>query len=123
MGSAILFWVYVAVMALAAGLFVAAWFARFDTPRHKRLGATGVVLALTGIVVVLAATYALGWRVEQRWPDVVTWHRRVAYLSTALLVATAVSGARRWRLHPLIARVSLPVYLATLALALLGYRP
>lgn len=123
MGSAWLFWVYVGVMVAAACCFVQAWRLRLDTPRHKRFGATGVVLALAGIVVVLVLTYLMDWRVEQRFPEVVLWHRRVAYVSTALLLGVGISGARRWRVHPLLAQVSVPVYLLALALAVVGYRP
>ena len=123
MGSAILFWTYLAVMFAAAACFLQAYRVRKDTPRHKRFGITGVALALSGIVVVLALTYDLGWHVDKRSPEIVLWHRRVAYVSTALLVLTGLSGMLRWKVHPLVARVSVAVYFVALALACLGYRP
>ncbi|MGE0190550.1 MAG: hypothetical protein AB7T63_00780 [Planctomycetota bacterium] len=123
MGSAILFWTYLAVMFAAAVCFAQAYRVRKDTPRHKRFGIAGVLLALGGILVVLALTYVMGWRVPHRFTEVVLWHRRVAYVSTALLLLTAWSGMQRWPRHPLIARVSVAVYLVALALACVGYRP
>ena len=39
---------------------------------------------------------AFGWRVEERLPEVVAFHRRAAYGATGLLLLTAISGALRW---------------------------
>lgn len=118
-----MYWTYCLVMVGAAACLVAAYRTRFDTPRHRRWGLAGVATALTGVVVVLVLTYALGWRVPQRFPEVVFWHRRLAMLATALLVLVAVSGARRWKIHPPLARALLPLYVVALILASIGYRP
>ena len=123
MDSALLFWTYMGVMVIALGCFARAYHLRLDTPRHKRWGQAGVLLALGGIVVVLLATYLWGWRVRERYPDVVLWHRRVAYGATALLVLTGLSGWQRWRAHPTIARWAVAVFVVALSLAAVGYRP
>ncbi len=123
MAAPILYWTYVLVMVAGALCFVQAYRFRKQTARHKRYGIAGVALALSGITVVIALTYLFGWRVEQRWPDVVLVHRRVAYVSTTLLVLVAVTGMRRHRFHPLLARISVVFYFLALALAVVGYRP
>ena len=65
----------------------------------------------------------LGWRVEQRYPLVVMIHRKIALVSTALLILTALTGALRLRLHHKLYVVFLPTYIATLLTAMVGYRP
>ena len=82
-----------------------------------------MILALGGIAVVLLATYLWGWRVHQRYPEVVLWHRRIALVATALLILVAYSGWKRWPRHPLIARCAVCVFVVALLLAAIGYRP
>ena len=69
MPSAVLFFTYVVVMTAALWCFVQAFRTRFDTPVHKRWGITGCLLSLGGIAVVLVLHYALGWTVDQRFPE------------------------------------------------------
>jgi hypothetical protein len=102
---------------------VAAYRARHDTPRHVRLALAGTGLDLGGTVVVLVLHRGLGWAMPPFDADVVLWHRRLAYVTTGLLLVVAVAGWRRWRLHPWVGRVFLPLYLVTLALAVVGYWP
>jgi len=123
MPSAVLYFAYLAVMGTGLFCFAQAWRHRFDTPRHRRWGITGVVTSLTGIVVVLVGAWLWGWRVEERLPDVVLVHRRIAYAGTALLLLVGVSGARRWPLHKRLYVLFLPVYVAVLLTAIVGYRP
>ena len=73
------------------------------------LVAVGVIIAaagglsngsvIGGIVVVIVLTYTLDWRVDQRWPDVVRVHRALALGATALVLAIAVTGWKRWAIH------------------------
>jgi hypothetical protein len=123
MVSAVLYYTYGLVMLVALGCFVQAFRRRRDTPVHRRWGVTGVVLTLTGIVVVLALTYGLGWRVEQRLPEVVDVHRKLALASTALVLLVAFTGMRRIKIHKRLYVLFLPLYVATVATALIGYRP
>lgn len=123
MSSALLYYVYGLVMVASLGCFVQAWRTRLATPVHKRWGVSGVALALAGIVVVLIVTYALGWRVEQRFPTVVRIHRTLALAATALMLFVGFTGWRRMPIHTRLYVVFLPLYLATVATALLGYRP
>lgn len=123
MPSSILYFAYLGVMVAAFACFLQAFRVRFDTPRHKRWGVTGVALSLGGIAVVLIGAYAWGWTVPERWPQVVLWHRRLAYAGTALIVLVGVTGALRLRIHKKLYIVFLPVYAIVLVLAILGYRP
>lgn len=123
MPPALLYYAYLAVMAGGLFCFLQAWRHRFDTPRHKRWGLLGTGLSLGGIAVVLLGAYALGWRVAERWPEVVRFHRAAAYVGTALLILTAVTGALRLPLHKRLYLVFLPVYVIVLAAAILGYGP
>jgi hypothetical protein len=119
----VLYPVYLLVMGAAAACFVAAYRSRTSTPRHMRLALTGVALDVAGTLVVLVVHRGLGWEMPPFDLTVVIWHRRFAYLSTALMLLVGVGGWRRWRIHPLLGRVFLPVYLVTLALAIVGYFP
>jgi hypothetical protein len=121
--SAVLYFVYLLVMGGAFFCFVRAFRLRFDTPRHRRWAGTGVGLSLGGILVVVLAWRLLGWQVPQRWPEVVRWHRVLAYLGLALLLLVAASGLGRWRLHRHLYWAFFPVYGAALVTAAIGYRP
>lgn len=123
MPSAVLYYTYGAVMVASLACFAQAFRSRLVTPVHKRWGITGAALSLGGIVVVLIATYALGWRVDQRYPDVVRVHRVLALIATALVLLLGVSGWRRWPLHTRLYIPFFPLYVATVATALLGYTP
>ncbi|MDJ0521249.1 MAG: hypothetical protein QNJ90_04165 [Planctomycetota bacterium] len=123
MPPALLYWTYLVVMTAGLVCFVQAYRTRFVTPVHKRWGITGTVLSLTGIVVVLVGAWLGGWRVEERLPDVVAFHRQIAYVGTALLLLTAVTGALRMPLHKRLYIVFLPVYVVVLVTAIIGYRP
>ena len=124
MPSAVLFFAYVVVMTVALGCFVQAFRKRFDTPVHKRWGITGCLLSLGGIVTVLVLSYAMGWRVPQRFPDVVLWHRRFAYVGTILILLIMATGALRiLRVHTRLYVVFFPVYVIALVLAIIGYKP
>jgi hypothetical protein len=120
---AVLYPLYLVVMGLAAGCFIAAYRARYDTRRHMRLALTGFGLDMAGTVVVLVVHRGLGWAMPHFDSGVVQWHRRFAYVTTGLLLCVAIAGWRRWRVHPLLGRVFLPLYLVTLALAIVGYWP
>ncbi len=123
MSSTALYFIYLAVMTGALFCFLQAFRVRFDTPRHKRWGIAGVVVSLTGIVVVLVAAATVGWTVPERFPEVVRWHRRLAYVGTALIVLIAVTGAMRLRIHTRLYLVFFPIYVLVLVLAIIGYAP
>ena len=124
MPSAVLFFTYVVVMTAALWCFVQAFRTRFDTPVHKRWGITGCLLSLGGIAVVLVLNYALGWKVDQRFPEVVLWHRRFAYVGTALILLIMATGALRiLRIHTRLYVVFFPIYVIALVLAVIGYKP
>lgn len=123
MSSALLYYVYGLVMLASLGCFLQAWRTRLVTPVHKRWGASGVGLALAGIVVVLVVTYAFEWRVDQRFPTVVRVHRALALAATAMMLFVGITGWRRMPIHTRLYVVFLPLYVATVATALLGYRP
>ena len=123
MPSNVLYFLYLVVMAAGLACFLQAYRMRLSTEVHKRWGITGTAISLGGIGVVLLATYLWGWRVEQRLPDVVLWHRRLALVSVTLLVLTAVTGMRRIPIHTRLYVVFLPVYIAALVTAAVGYRP
>lgn len=123
MESAILYWAYLVVMAASLACFFKAFAVRRNTPQHKRWAGLGVLLTLAGIVVVMLAYRIFDWQVPQRYPEVVLWHRRLAYGASALVIFLAVSGALRWPIHKQLYRVFFPLYILTLALAAIGYRP
>ena len=124
MPSAVLFFAYLIVMGAAFWCFVQAYRTRFDTPVHKRWGLAGAVLSLSGIAVVLVLNYAMGWKVEQRFPDVVLWHRRFAYVATTLILLIAITGALRiLKIHTRLYVVFFPIYAIALLLAMIGYKP
>ena len=121
--SAVLYFLYLAVMTAGLACFIQAWRHRLVTPVHKRWGITGTALSLGGIAVVLLGAEFLGWVVDQRLPWLVTIHRRIALASTALLILTAVTGAMKARIHKKLYVVFLPLYVAALVTAIVGYRP
>jgi len=121
--SALLFCLYLVVMLAGLGCFLQAFRTRHVTAVHRRWGLAGAALSLGGIAVVLLATYLLGWRVEQRLPEVVFWHRRVALVTVFLLILTALTGMLRMRLHRRLYWLFLPLYVLTLLSAAIGYRP
>ena len=123
MPSALLYYTYGLVMLASLACFGQAYRTRLDTPVHKRWGMTGMALSVGGIVVVLVLTYAFGWRVEQRYPDVVRVHRALALLATALVLFIGISGWRRWPIHTKLYLAFFPLYIATVATALAGYTP
>lgn len=123
MPSQALYPVYLLVMGAAALCFVRAYRLRHDTPRHVRAALTGLLLDLSGTLVVLVVHRGLGWSMHVEHAGVVLWHRRFAYLSTGLLLLVAALGWRRHRVHPVLAVPFLPIYLATLGLAIVGYWP
>ena len=123
MPSAVLYFLYLAVMTAGLACFLQALRHRHVTPVHKRWGITGTALSLGGIAVVLLGAELFGWRVDQRLPWLVTIHRRIAVVSTALLILTAVTGAMRARIHHKLWVVFLPLYVAALLTAIVGYQP
>ena len=123
MPGALLYFLYLTVMAAGLGCFLQAFRHRRTTPVHKRWALFGTALSLGGIAVVLLGAEFLGWRVEARYPEVVAVHRKIALAATALLILTAVTGALRMGLHKRLYIVFLPVYVASLVTAMIGYRP
>ena len=123
MAAGLLYPLYLLVMGSAALCFLAAYRARARTPRHMRLALTGLALDVTGTLVVLIVHRVLGVPMHVEHALVVVWHRRCAYASTGLLLLVALGGWRRWRIHPLLGRIFLPLYLVTLAVAIVGYFP
>jgi hypothetical protein len=123
MPSSVLYFGYLAVMAVALACFLQAFRRRLETPVHKRWGILGTCLSLGAIALVIAGGRLFGWEVEVRLPWVVAVHRKIALGSTALLILTAVTGALRHRLHRRLYVVFLPVFIAALLTAMIGYRP
>ena len=123
MSSALLYYTYGAVMVASLACFAQAYRTRLVTPVHKRWGTAGAALSLGGIVVVLIATYLLDWRVDQRLPDVVRVHRVLALGATALVLLIGISGWKRWPIHTRLYMPFFPLYVATVATALIGYTP
>ena len=123
MPGTVLFPVYLLVMGAAAVCFTRAFLVRKDTPRHMRWALRGLVLDLTGTLVVLVFKWGPGWIIEAAIPLVVTIHRVVAVGVTGILLFTALAGWRRWRVHPRLGTVFLPLYWLALGLAIVGYWP
>ena len=123
MDSPALYWAYLVVMAASLACFFKAYAVRKHTSSHRKWAGAGVILTLAGIGVVVLAYRIFDWQVAQRFPEVIWWHRRLAYLATALVVFMAVSGALRWPIHKQMYRLFFPVYIVTLALAIIGYKP
>jgi hypothetical protein len=123
MPPAVLYCAYMVVMGGAATCFVTAYRRRHDTPRHVRWALTGFALDMAGTLVVLVVHRGLGWELPATDLGVVLWHRRLAYVTTGILLVVVLGGWRRWTWHPPLARAFLPLYLVTLALALVGYWP
>jgi len=123
MPSAVLYFLYGAVMGAGLFCYVRAYQTRLDTPVHKRWGLTGASLSLGGILVVLLGFYAFGWTVNERVPEVVRVHRVVALAAAAMLILTAVTGMARHKLHPRLYLVFLPLYVIALLTAAIGYGP
>jgi len=111
-------------MLAALGCFAQAYRHRLDLPRHKRFGITGIALGLGGVVVVIAASAAFGWTVPVRHADIVWIHRRLfAPASMLLMLLVGISGGLRWRIHTKLYMLLFPLYLATVATAIVGYWP
>jgi hypothetical protein len=110
-------------MGAAAVCFTMAFRVRKHTPRHMRWALTGLALDLAGTAVVLVVHRVLGWPMEEAHRGVVLVHRGVAVVVTGLLLTVAFAGWRRWRIHPRLGTVLLPLYWLTLALAIVGYWP
>lgn len=123
MPGALLYYVYLAVMATGLACFLQAYRRRFDTPVHRRWGLGGAGVSVTGIVVVLLGAELGGWRVAQRWPDVVSVHRVVALVAAALLLLTVSTGLLRIPIHTRLYKLFLPAYALALLTAGLGYQP
>ncbi len=123
MVSTLLYYTYGLVMTGALACFVQAFRVRRNTPRHKRWAVSGVAMAFGGIVVVVLVTYLFGYRPTERFPEVVLWHRRMALAATVVMILTAVSGARRWRIHKRLYVLLFPLYTATIISAAIGYGP
>jgi hypothetical protein len=121
--SSLLYFAYLATMVAALACFVRAFRLRRDTPRHRVWAGTGVALSLGGVALVAVAWRALGWQVQQRFPDLVLVHRGFAYAATAVLVLVAASGMRRWRIHRHLYWFLFPLYVAALVTAGIAYRP
>ncbi len=123
MPSTLLYPVYLLVMGGALTCFVLAYRRRHDTPRHVRLALMGLALDLGGTLVVLLVHRGLEWPMHVALPTVTLWHRRLAYVSSGLLLLVAFAGWRRLPLHPALGRALVPLYALTLLLAVLGYWP
>ncbi len=123
MPSPVLYFTYLLVMAAGLVCFLKAFQSRLDTPVHKRWGITGMALSLGGIAVVLLGAWLWDWRVDERLPDVVRFHRAAAYGAVGLMVLVSVTGALRHPLHKKLYIVFLPVYVVVLVTAMVGYRP
>lgn len=123
MPSEALFPVYLLVMGAAASCFTRAFLLRRDTPRHVRWALTGFALDLTGTLVVLLVHKVLGWPMRVAHGDVVALHRALAVVVTGILLFTVLAGWRRWRVHPRLGTLFLPLYWVTLVLAVVGYWP
>lgn len=123
MPGTVLYPIYLVVMLGAALCFTRAFLARKATARHMRWALTGLVLDLFGTLVVLVLKWGPGWYVVAALPTVVHVHRLLALGVTALLLATALAGWRRWRVHPRLGTLFLPLYWTTLGLAIVGYWP
>ena len=123
MGSTALYYVYATVMIAALYCFVRAWQTRFVTPIHKRFALWGVGLNIGGVLAVIVAHRMWGWVVEHRIEDVVTWHRRLAYVSSALIILIAITGALRMSIHKRLYIIFFPLYIIVLVTALIGYKP
>ncbi len=115
--------VFLAVMAVALGCFVAAYRARRTTPRHLRFAIAGTAIDVAGTLVVLLTHRVLDWQVPAHDATVALVHRGCAYAVTALLAVQVVGGVRRWPIHK---RLGLPfvlLYAVTYALAVAAYAP
>jgi hypothetical protein len=123
MPAQVLYPLYLVVMGAAAVCFTMAFRVRKTTPRHMRWALTGLALDLTGTAVVLLFHRVLGWPMPETHRGVVLVHRAVAVVVTCLLLTVAFAGWRRWRIHPRLGTVLLPLYWVTLALACVGYWP
>lgn len=123
MPSALLYYIYGAVMLASVGCFVQAFRRRFVTPIHKRWALTGMALSIGGIVVVILLTYVFGWRVDHRYSSVVRIHRMLALGATALVLLIGYTGWRRSPIHKRLYVVFFPLYAATVLTALIGYQP
>ena len=121
--SAVLYYVYLVVMTAGLACFLQAWRHRFVTPVHKRWGIAGTAVSLGGIAVVMLGARFLDFQVAERIPWLVLIHRRVAVVGAAVLILTAVTGALRIGIHKRLYLVFLPLYVVTLALAIIAYRP
>ena len=123
MGSTTLYYLYAIVMLAALYCFVRAWQTRFVTPIHKRFALIGVALNVGGVLAVIVAHRLWGWQVNHRIEDVVVWHRRLAYVSSALIIFIAITGALRMHIHKRLYIVFFPLYIVVLVTALVGYGP
>jgi hypothetical protein len=119
----VLFVAYGLVMTAALGCFAKALATRKNTPVHRRWGISGISIDLGGTFLVWVAYRFFGWTVVPRDPALVSWHRGVAYFATTAALLVGISGWRRWRIHPRLWPVFLPLFLVAYVLAGLAYWP
>ncbi len=91
---------YVLLSSLALILLFSYW---------QPLGATIWSVTNTVGVYLFYAGFAFGWG--------------LVLVATFLILLTATSGALRWRIHTRMYLLLFPIYLATVASALIGYKP
>ncbi len=117
-------WFAEAVMLAALGCFVQAFrVRRSDQPRHQRLGKTGALLVIVGLIAVEVLARGLGWHFPVRSALMLHIHIGVASAALAVLIALVVTGMRGPKaLHVRLYLFFFPLYLATVVLSFFAFR-
>jgi hypothetical protein len=117
-------WFAELVMLVALGCFVQGFRVRkTNNALHQKLGKSGALLVIVGLVAVEVLLRGLGWKFPVR--DVKTLHVHIAVASGALavllaLVFTGMRGPKK--LHVKLYLLFFPLYLATVVTSVLAFR-
>jgi hypothetical protein len=117
-------WFAELVMLVALGCFVQGFRVRkSDNALHQKLGKSGALLVIVGLVAVEVLLRGLGWRFPVR--DTTTLRVHISVASGALLVLlalvfTGIKGPKR--LHVKLYLLFFPLYLATVVTSVLAFR-
>ncbi len=116
-------WFAELLMISALFVFVRAFqVRRRNLALHQRLGKTGALMVLVGLLAVELLARGLRWDFPVRSPELLRIHIWVASFALVSLIALVVTGMRGWkRIHVRLYLVFFPLYVATIVLSLLAF--
>jgi hypothetical protein len=117
-------WFAELVMLVALGCFVQGFrVRRSDNARHQRLGKTGALLVIVGLVAVEVLLRGMGWTFPVRDRTLLHVHIGVASVALTLLLALVFTGMKGpKRVHVKLYVLFFPAYVATVVTSVLAFR-